>query len=769
MVDKTLVPEGTILEERFKILREIGRGGMGAVYVGEHAITGKRLAIKVMGEAISSDTAYKQRFLREAKLMAQMDDPHIASVSAVGAWNDRLYLVMDYVEGRTLQAELRERGENKMDEARVCAIASQVCDALGHAHKIGVVHRDLKPGNVMLTDTASGVSVKLLDFGIAAWLDRDEAGRITQTGEVFGSPYYMSPEQCQGMRLDGRSDLYSLGCIMYEMLSGQTPFSGDSYFEVLSKQMAADPPPIEGISAGMQQVVNRAMTKNPDHRYPDAAALNEDLRKVMAGETVSIERSGKKQSRSAGTARTTGKRRRVITLIAVPVLLAGLAIAAHYFLQAPVVEPPSAPVVKVSDSESELAEAMEGSGEVASMKFCGLLPEPRLPLHRKAMDIMDARVTLPLGDPERIAFLVEATRLLRDELNSPDMANAGSEERNLMLHRLAFWDALLISHQPRSRRSALYREGDEAITKSVEYDKMLGLKGKVRRTEILAYLSLQYGREMRDLPALERSEKFYVEVINLLKERERTADESEVFQRCLSRLEEVRDRILNTNKLVNLQNFIKDPKEDEIGHFERAMFAVGGKLMRWRELEPRHRRAAFLFSQYRSAVRSPQQKEADLSDAREFLRKLIESAEHGDFSPPLKDEELALIHLRRGICDIELAGLVEDSGRREKYYRQAERDVNNSIDTYRKVVPDYRDSFEARWRLGYVHYKYALFSNDRHAYEQARSDFVFALNKLQEMGKKRPISSDEQRLADRLEKAVELIDKRIGKDGSLFH
>lgn len=775
MVDKTLVPEGTILEERFKILREIGRGGMGAVYVGEHAITGKRLAIKVMGEAISSDSAYKQRFLREAKLMAQMDDPHIASVSAVGAWNDRLYLVMDYVDGRTLQAELREHG--KMDEARACAVASQVCDALGHAHQIGIVHRDLKPGNIMLTDTASGVNVKLLDFGIAAWLDRDEAGRITQTGEVFGSPYYMSPEQCQGMRLDGRSDVYSLGCIIYEMLSGQTPYCGDSYFEVLSKQMAADAPSIEGISPDMQHVINKAMTKNPDDRYPDAAALRADLNKVMAGEAISIERPGKKQSRSAGNrvaGTKAGRRWRLLALIAVPVLLAAAAIAAHHYFQGQSVDPPAAAGSGASSPESELAEEMEGSGEVASMKYCGLVPDPKLPRHRKAMDIMEARVTLPLGDPDRTAFLIEATGLLRDQLkdlrgSDAEAHSVGKEERNLMLHRLAFWNALLIPKVLRARRQALYSEAEAAIVESIEFEKTLAPRAQLRRIEIMAFLNSQYGREMRDLPSLERAEKYYGDVLDSLKGRELNADESQVFQRCLSKLEEIRDRVHNTNKLLNLEKYIETRKEDEVGRFDRAMFSIDGRQIPLRyPAQAQHKRAAFLFSRYRSTIMTNAQKEACLSEARELLRKLIESADRGDFTPPIPDDELALIHLRRGICDIEMSGLVEDAGRREKYYRQALRDVSNSIDVYRKVSPDYRDSFEARWRLGYVNYKYALVSDDRLAYEQARQDFVFALNKLKEMGKKQAITSDEQRLAERLDKAVKLIDQRIGKDNSWF-
>lgn len=768
MVDKTLVPEGTILEERFKILREIGRGGMGAVYVGEHAITGKRLAIKVMGEAISSDSAYKQRFLREAKLMAQMDDPHIASVSAVGAWNDRLYLVMDYVEGRTLQAELKSCGS--IDEKRACAIAIQVCEALGHAHKIGVVHRDLKPGNIMLADTVSGVNVKLLDFGIAAWLDRDEAGRITQTGEVFGSPYYMSPEQCQGMRLDGRSDVYSLGCIIYEMLSGQTPYCGDSYFEVLSKQMAADAPSIEGISPDMQHVINKAMTKNPDDRYPDAAALNEDLRKIMSGEAISIERTAKKQANAPGFGGARPRRQwRRVALVALPVLFAAVAIAAYHFLQAPTVEPPSAGLTPLNnDADSEFADTMEGSGEVASIRL-GVLPEPKLPLHRRAMEIMEARVTLPLGDPDRTGFLLEATRLLREQLNSADMVKAGREEQNLILHRLAFWDALLIQKEPRKRRSELYDEANDAIGKSVQTEGFLGQRASLRRTEILAYLNLQFGREMRDLHALKLADGYYTEALGFLKGREQTADESKVFRRCLTKLEETRDRVENINKLVILDKYIKDPVENEVGHFDRSMFAIGGKLMRWRDLDPRHRRAAFLFTRYRSISTSKKEKEACLSEARELLRRLIEAADRGDFSPPISNDQVALMHLRRGICDIEMAGLVDDAGRREKYYRQAVRDVGNSIEAYRKGDPDYPDSFEARWRLGYVNYKYALLSNDPFAYEQARKDFVFALNKLQETGKKRPISSDEQRLADRLEKAVELIDKRIGKDSPQFH
>lgn len=772
MVDKTIVPEGTILEERFKIGREIGRGGMGTVYVGEHTLTGKQLAIKIMGEGVSADSAYKQRFLREAKLMAQMSDAHIASVSAVGVFEDRLYLVMDYVEGRTLQAELRERG--KLDELCACSIALQVCEALEHAHSIGIVHRDLKPGNVMLEGqcTASGVKVKLLDFGIAAWLDRDDSGRITQTGEVFGSPYYMSPEQCQGMRLDGRSDLYSLGCIMYEMLAGHTPFSGDSYFAVLSMQMTADAPPIKDISPAMQEVVRRAMAKNSDHRYADAAALREDLRKVLAGEAIARERPGKKQSSPLAAG---GKKQRSrwpgVAIIAALMAICSAAIAVHHYYRDHNNEPPSAAVGTESAANygSEVAQEMEGSGEVVSMKLGGILPVPRLPGHRRAMEAMEARITLPLGDPDRVALLVKATRILREELASANMQKAGNEEHDLMLQRLAFWDGLLIPKVPRNRREELYSEAGEAIGKSVQYEERVGARARLRRIEILAFVNFQYGREMRDLRALKAAEAYYGAVLQALKEREKTADEQQLFRRCLSRLEEIRDRMNNMNKLVNLQMYIKDPKEDEVGQFDRVMFSLGGRTMPLRDLEKvQHRRATFLMSRYRSTIMSTVEKASCLTDARELLRKLLESAEHGDFTPPISDEELALINLRRGICDIDLAGLSEEPGKRERYYRQAVRDVSNSIDVYRKIDPDYRDSFEARWRLGYVHYKYALLSNDRLAYEQARSDFVFALEKLKETGKKQSISPDEERLAERLQKAVELIDRRIGKPEPLW-
>jgi tetratricopeptide (TPR) repeat protein len=257
----------------YRLLREIGGGGMGTVYEAEDARLGRRVAIKLLPPEYSRDRRAKERFLREARAAAAVDHPNLCTVHDVGESDGRLYLVLSFYEGETLRERIR-RGPLPLAEARDVAI--QVARGLARAHEAGIVHRDIKPANVMLTRRGEA---KILDFGIAR-LQGDPAS-LTRTGASWGTPAYMSPEQARGETVDGRTDVWSLGVMLYEMLAGRRPFGGDSLEAVVSAILTREPEPLEGgrpdVLPELARVVERALAKDPARRYGSASELLEDL------------------------------------------------------------------------------------------------------------------------------------------------------------------------------------------------------------------------------------------------------------------------------------------------------------------------------------------------------------------------------------------------------------------------------------------------------------------------------------------------------------
>jgi tetratricopeptide (TPR) repeat protein/tRNA A-37 threonylcarbamoyl transferase component Bud32 len=272
---------GEILGNRYKIIKEIGSGGMAWVYLAEDLIEGVRVAAKVLYPQFSEDISYIQRFNREAKLAINLSEPHIVRVLDYGATRDIHYLIMEYIEGRDLLEVLEERGPLPYEE--VLNIASQVAMALEHASQQGVVHRDIKPQNLMVT--ADGV-VKVCDFGIARAVTLPS---LTQSGFV-GSPYYISPEQAMGEHVDVRSDIYSLGVVMYQILSGRLPFDAKSPWSIISQHIASKPPSLcldnTDLPEAVEHLVNRAMAKRPEDRFQSPAELTQAVEDVLGGKEI---------------------------------------------------------------------------------------------------------------------------------------------------------------------------------------------------------------------------------------------------------------------------------------------------------------------------------------------------------------------------------------------------------------------------------------------------------------------------------------------------
>ena len=267
---------GKLVDGRFKVLSKLGQGGMGDVYRAQQRSVGREVAIKVIKAELSADRVAAKRFLREAKLLSRVSHPNVVVVHDMGQDGDgTLYLVMELVSGKTLAELLME--DPQMPAARIRDISLQVCDALEAAHGIGVIHRDLKPANILVSTSPSGRdTVKVLDFGLAKSLAGDDtAGDITSTGVVMGTPLYVSPEMITGDEVDARADLYSFGCLLYEMCSGQPPFMAETATLLLSKHISEEPAPIlRSDVLDLYGVTQTLLRKMPSDRPASAAAVS---------------------------------------------------------------------------------------------------------------------------------------------------------------------------------------------------------------------------------------------------------------------------------------------------------------------------------------------------------------------------------------------------------------------------------------------------------------------------------------------------------------
>ena len=248
---------------------------MGQVFVAENLTIGRKVAIKVLKSQLLTSVSFRQRFQQEAEAIAAIDHPSVARFYDVVV-GDPTFLVMEYVRGPTLHAELVAKG--RLPSARAARIAERLAWALDAAHTAGVIHRDIKPANVILAgDAEHGDTPKLIDFGLAKLASQSEGEGLTRTGQIVGTPAYMSPEQIAARPVDARADVYALGCLLYEMLTGKPPFSGSDDVQVLYRQLHEAPAPIgktaPDVDPRLETIVRRALAKDPDGRFPSMRAL----------------------------------------------------------------------------------------------------------------------------------------------------------------------------------------------------------------------------------------------------------------------------------------------------------------------------------------------------------------------------------------------------------------------------------------------------------------------------------------------------------------
>ncbi|MBS2010390.1 MAG: serine/threonine protein kinase [Cyanobacteria bacterium SZAS TMP-1] len=355
--------KGAIIGGNYRIVDLIGRGGMGEVYRARHEALNKSCALKVIPPYQVSEEAW-QRFKQEARVISRLSHKNIVQVSDLGIHADCLpYYAMEFVKGSSLAGILAD--QKYLGLQRTLDIFIQVCDGLEYAHKSGVIHRDLKPANIMLADGEKDKPiVKILDFGLAklAHWDRNKQS-LTMVGDIFGSPFYMSPEQCAGEAVDQRSDIYSVGCTLFECLAGRPPFIGNLSASIIYAQQEAPPPTVadirgEGIvPESMEIILAKLLRKDPAERYQSMGELRLDLEKVQRGETVRpyyLGRSGaadrvrkEKPDDTAGSVGLAGQKNLVIGILACALLAAGVAC---YFLT-----PRPVPVLRAPARDKEVA------------------------------------------------------------------------------------------------------------------------------------------------------------------------------------------------------------------------------------------------------------------------------------------------------------------------------------------------------------------------------------------------------------------------------
>jgi len=321
----------------YLIIGKLGSGGMGEVYLAEDQRLSRKVAIKFLPADVATDERARQRLLREAKTAATLDHPNICAIYEVGQDDSHSFIVLQYIEGETLAARLKRQ---RPDLREALAIAGQVADALSEAHARGIIHRDIKPENIMLTTRGQ---VKVLDFGLAKTLrdpgilesDAQTGSMLSIPGMVMGTVPYMSPEQVRGEDLDGRSDIFSFGTLLYEMLSGQRPFEAKSTAEVISAILTVEPPPISRsslgpIGSGEDRLIRKCLEKDAGLRYQTMADLISDLEQIRreyeSGQVRPTTRPAseatplKAEAATGGTARRWGRRRKIELVMTAAVL-----------------------------------------------------------------------------------------------------------------------------------------------------------------------------------------------------------------------------------------------------------------------------------------------------------------------------------------------------------------------------------------------------------------------------------------------------------------
>lgn len=467
---------GSIVGGRYRIDGVLGSGGMGAVFAATHVHNGKKVAVKVLHGGFAFHPDMRDRFVREAHVLAALEHPNVVEIYDSGAGEDgSVFIVMALLEGRTLRERLDRDGPLPPDQA--VDIARQTLDALGAAHERGIVHRDVKPPNIFLLEDTSRLRVKVLDFGIAQVEDADLAAeRLTRDGQVPGTPQYMSPEQLASRPLDGRSDIYSIGAVLYEMLSGHPPFDDRDFLALAAHVMRRDPVPLASrggaVSRALSDATLRLLEKDSADRYQTACSAARALARAVGardGFGGDWDASGPDELSPASRRRL---RRRVGVAVAATVAGVVLAAAAWLALRPPVVEDAAAPLsaekqtraaalarfdrefVRVPGGEAIIGLDPEGAAGEPS-----IAPEPdEIPAHSVMLDPYAIAIH-EVTRADYAAFVAATSRPAPDAWGGPQPAPGTG---NLPVTEVSWNDATEYAEWRSSRDRIRYRLPSEA-------------------------------------------------------------------------------------------------------------------------------------------------------------------------------------------------------------------------------------------------------------------------------------------------------------------
>lgn len=433
---------GTVIGDRYRIEERIGGGGMALVYRATDTLLGRPVAVKVLRDGYTDDADFVRRFRREAQAAASLGHRHVVSIYDVGHEGNVHYIVMELVEGPDLKEYIQQQGALPCD--RAAQLALEILDALGHAHARGLVHRDIKPSNILLTGDGH---VKVSDFGIARHTTTDT---LTNTNSIFGSAHYFSPEQARGLPAGQRSDLYSLGVVLYEMVTGEVPFKGESPISVALKHVQDEPPLPSQINAKvpleLEQIITRALAKDPEERYHTAEQMRQDLIEFQhdfrAGRThvaasdfptqrLNLDRDRKRVNglgKTKNRGRQSGYGRWVTLLLVLVLLAAGMSYAISYaldYLYVPETEVPNLEGLEYFRAEELLRQRGLGIRNVGA-EFSAEVPVGHI-----------IRQDRPTDMPVRVGTTVEVyvSRGPR-QIEVPTLVNLGRVEAELELQRL---------------------------------------------------------------------------------------------------------------------------------------------------------------------------------------------------------------------------------------------------------------------------------------------------------------------------------------------
>jgi eukaryotic-like serine/threonine-protein kinase len=364
-----------LLNNRYALGEMIGTGGMADVYIGDDTRLNRKVAIKVLRRDLARDPSFVARFKKEALAAGGLNHPGIVAVYDSGDENDSPYIVMELISGQTLRQVMQQ---GLIPQSRALEIIEGILQALEYSHKESIVHRDIKPGNIMITDSGD---VKVMDFGIARATD-DIGATMTNTWNVIGTAQYLSPEQATGELADGRSDLYSLGCLMYELLTGRPPFTGDTPVSIAYQHVSSPITPASQVKPGLSTDIDRmlevVLSKDPNNRYQDASAMLADLQRVIKGEPVTTK------------IQKIFPRRKLLSAITAVVAAVVLVGAGVFFSGGNTALYPVPNVVGLTEAEAR-ALLSDFNVNVSSA------PDPRIPINRVASQIPLATSTAAKG------------------------------------------------------------------------------------------------------------------------------------------------------------------------------------------------------------------------------------------------------------------------------------------------------------------------------------------------------------------------------------